>query len=83
MTGRIYHTYSSVSVASPSCTLSSPSLPFARATSLIQLGDFSILFSLASVVLFPCLVLSLFPLFPFFFFAFFNLVYSVSIGTMV
>jgi hypothetical protein len=47
-------------VASPSRALSSPSLSFARAPSLIQLGDFSILISLASsVVLFPCLVVSL------------------------
>jgi hypothetical protein len=63
---RIYHTYSSVSMASPSRTLSSPSL--SRARSLIQLADFSILFSLASsVVLFLCLVVSPFPSFPLFF----------------
>jgi hypothetical protein len=80
---RMYHTYSSVHVVSPSHTLS-----FARAPSLIQLGDFPFLLSLASsVVLFPCLVVSLFPSFPLLFFLFpflfLSLVYSVSIGRMV
>lgn len=71
---RMYHTYFSVHVVSPSHTLS-----FARAPSLIQLGDFSILLSLASsvvLVLFPCLVVSLFPSFPLLFF--FSLFVSFS-----
>ena len=83
MTGRIYRTYSSVFVASPSRTLSPPS--FAGAPSLIQLGDFSILFSLASsVVLFPLPCIISFPFVsPLFFFFFQFLAYSVYIGTMV
>jgi hypothetical protein len=58
MTGRIYHTYSSVSVA---FFVSHPvlSLSFARATSPIQLGDFSILFFpgfFCGVICVPCCI---------------------------
>jgi len=76
MTGRIYHTYSSISAASQSRTLSSPSLsPTRRRSSKWVI--FRFFFSLtSSVVLFPRLVVSLFPSFPLLFSSFFfNLLY--------
>jgi hypothetical protein len=84
MTGRIYRTYSSVFVASPSRIPSSPSLSRARCRSSNWVISRFYFPWLLPWCYFRCLVLSLFPSFPpFFFLLFQSLVYSVYIGTMV